>query len=214
MTANDSPWEGVRWTKPRPLPKYSTIRNNGRPIEDVATLFETMHTHFSTSTAAAGISWEDINQIPQLEPRSFPPISQKEIWDALRPTNNSSAPGPDHITWRHVKLALSFPDMDAALAALYNKICFSGTWPTHFKDSFSVIIPKPNKPDYSIPKAYRPIALLNTLGKLLTKILANRLQHDAAEHGILHRDQYGGIQGHSTIDAGLVLADFISEHRE
>ncbi|KAF8703921.1 hypothetical protein AX14_014102 [Amanita brunnescens Koide BX004] len=214
MTANDSPWEGVRWTKPRPLPKYSTIRNNGQPIEDVATLFDTMHEHFSTSTAAAGISWESIDQIPQLDPRSFPPISQKEIWDALRPTTNSSAPGPDHVTWQHIKLALSFPEVDEALAALYNKICFSGTWPTHFKDSFSVIIPKPNKPDYSIPKAYRPIALLNTLGKLLTKILANRLQHDTAEHGILHRDQFGGIQGHSTIDAGLVLADFISEHRE
>jgi ribonuclease HI len=214
MTANDSPWEGVRWTKPRPPPKYSTIRNNGQPIEDVATLFDTMHGHFSTSTAAAGISWESIDQIPQLDPRSFPPISQKEIWDALRPTTNSSAPGPDHVTWRHIKLALSMPEVDEALAALYNKICFSGTWPTHFKDSYSVIIPKPNKPDYSIPKAYRPIALLNTLGKLLTKILANRLQHDAAEHGILHRDQFGGIQGHSTIDAGLVLADFISEHRE
>ena len=214
MTANDSPWEGVKWTKPRPPPKYSTIRNNGQPIEDVATLFETMHGHFSTSTATAGISWEAISQIPQLDPRSFPLISQKEIWDALRPTNNSSAPGPDHITWRHIKLALSIPGTDESLAALYNRICFTGTWPTHFKDSFSVIIPKPNKPDYSIPKAYRPIALLNTLGKLLTKILANRLQHDAAEHGILHRDQFGGIQGHSTIDAGLILADFISEHRE
>ncbi|KAF8675299.1 hypothetical protein AX14_005147, partial [Amanita brunnescens Koide BX004] len=51
MTANDSPWEGVRWTKPRPPPKYSTIRRNGQAIEDVATLFETMHSHFSTSPA-------------------------------------------------------------------------------------------------------------------------------------------------------------------
>ncbi|KAF8668223.1 hypothetical protein AX14_006194 [Amanita brunnescens Koide BX004] len=53
MTANDSPWEGVRWTKPRPPPKYSTIRRDGQAIEDVATLFETMHTHFSTSPIGA-----------------------------------------------------------------------------------------------------------------------------------------------------------------
>ena len=173
-----------------------------------------MHSHFSTSPAENDISWEAIHSIPEHEVRSFPPISQKEIWDALRPTSNSSAPGPDHVTWRHIKLALTFPDTDVALAALFNKICFMGTWPSHFKESVSVIIPKPNKPDYSIPKAYRPIALLNTLGKLLTKILANRLQHDAAQYGILHRDQFGGIQGHSTIDAGLILTDFISEHRE
>ncbi|KAF8663973.1 hypothetical protein AX14_006800 [Amanita brunnescens Koide BX004] len=214
MTANDSPWEGVRWTKPRPPPKYSTILREGQPIPDVESLFDTMHSHFSTSPAAEHISWEAINGIPQLAVRSFPPVSQKEIWDALRPTTNSSAPGPDHVTWRHLKLALTLPETDVSLMALFNKVCFTGSWPTHFKESTSVIIPKPNKPDYTIPKAYRPIALLNTLGKLLTKILANRLQHDAAEHGILHRDQFGGVQGHSTIDAGLVLTDFISEHRE
>ncbi|KAF8707301.1 hypothetical protein AX14_013649 [Amanita brunnescens Koide BX004] len=214
MTANDSPWEGVRWTKPRPPPKYSMILRDGCPIDSMEALFDTMHSHFSTSPAADHISWEAINSIPQRATRSFPPISQKEIWDALRPMANSSAPGPDHLTWRHVKLALTIPETDVALMTLYNKVCFTGTWPTHFKESTSVIIPKPNKPDYMIPKAYRPIALLNTLGKLLTKILANRLQHDVAEHGILHRDQFGGIQGHSTIDAGLVLTDFISEHRE
>ncbi|KAF8687864.1 hypothetical protein AX14_003632 [Amanita brunnescens Koide BX004] len=214
MTANDSPWEGVRWPKPRPPPKYSTIKRDGQAIEDVATLFETMHSHFSTSLAEDDISWEAVDSIPQRDVRSFPLISLKELWDALRPTSNSSAPGPDHVTWRHVKLALSLPDTDAALLAIFNRVCLTGLWPSCFKDSISVIIPKPNKPDYSIPKAYRPIALLNTMGKLLTKILANRLQHDAAQYGLLHREQFGSIQGHSTIDAGLMLTDFISEHRE
>ncbi|KAF8675303.1 hypothetical protein AX14_005146, partial [Amanita brunnescens Koide BX004] len=214
MTANDSPWEGVRWTKPRPPPKFSTILRNGEPIPDVETLFDTMHTHFSTSAATDQIRLQTIEEIPQRPLRDFPLISLKEVWDALRPTVNSSAPGPDHVTWRHLKLALSIPDTDVSLVRLFNNICREGVWPSYFKDSQSVIIPKPNKPDYSIPKAYRPIALLNTIGKLLTKVLANRLQHDAAEFGLLHRDQFGGIQKHSTIDAGLVLADFISEHRE
>ena len=214
MTANDSPWEGIRWTKPCPPPKFSTILNNGQPIPDVETLFNTMHDHFSKSAATDHISWSTINDIPQQPVRSFPLISLKEIWDALRPTTNGSAPGPDHVTWRHLKLALTFPETDVALARLFNNVCREGTWPTYFKDSTSVIIPKPNKPDYTVLKVYRPIALLNTLGKLLTKILANRLQHDATEYGLLHRDQFGGIQKHSTIDAGLVLMDFISEHQE
>ena len=188
----------------------STILKDGQPIPDVETLFDTMHNHFSTSAAESRISWTAINDIPQRPERSFPLISLKELWDALRPTTNSSAPGPDHVTWRHVKLALSFPETDTSLVKLFNNVCRMGVWPTHFKDSFSVIIPKPNKSDYTIPKSYRPIALLNTIGKLLTKILANRLQHDSAEYGLLHRDQFGGIQKHATIDAGLTLVDFIS----
>ena len=175
MTANDTPWEGVRWTKPRPPPKYSMILRNGAPILDINTLFDTMHSRFSTSLAADHISWDAVNNIPQHESRSFPAISQKEIWDALSPTMNSSAPRPDHVTWRHIKLALCIPDTDIALVSLFNKICQTGTWLSHFKDSVSVIIPKLNKPDYTIPKAYHPIALLNTLGKLLTEVLANRL---------------------------------------
>ncbi|KAF8671546.1 hypothetical protein AX14_005690 [Amanita brunnescens Koide BX004] len=173
-----------------------------------------MHSHFSTSAAEDHVSWTAINEIPQRPERSFPLISLKELWDALRPTTNSSAPGPDHVTWRHLKLALSFPETDSSLIKLFNNVCRTGVWLAHFKDSFSVIIPKPNKSDYTIPKAYRLIALLNTIGKLLTKILANRLQHDSAKFGLLHRDQFGGIQKHATIDAGLVLTDFISEHRE
>ena len=49
MTENNAPWEGVRWTKPRPPPKYSTILNDGRPIPDMPTLFNTMHSHFSSA---------------------------------------------------------------------------------------------------------------------------------------------------------------------
>ncbi|KAF8636305.1 hypothetical protein AX14_010447, partial [Amanita brunnescens Koide BX004] len=105
MTANDAPWEGVRWTKPRPPPKYSTILKDGMPIPNVDTLFDTMHSHFSTSPAADHISWDAINAIPMHEERSFPRISQKGLWDALSPTTNSSAPGPDHVTWRHIKIA-------------------------------------------------------------------------------------------------------------
>jgi hypothetical protein len=38
-----------------------------------------------------------------------------------------------------------------------------------------VIIPKPNKPDYSSIKAYCPIALLNCIGKVMEKLMATCL---------------------------------------
>ena len=101
-----------------------------------------------------------------------------------------------------------------AICFLFNNICDTGVWPSWFKDSLSVIIPKPKKTDYSVPKAYRPIALLNTVGKLLTKVMANRMQFDAAAYSLLHEGQCGGVQKHATVDAGLVLLDFINVNRE
>jgi hypothetical protein len=68
-----------------------------------------------------------------------------------------------------------------------------------------VVIPKPNKPDYSNPKAYRPIALLNCLGKVLEKLMASRLSGMAETHDLLHPDQIGGRPQRSAIDAAMAL---------
>jgi hypothetical protein len=68
-----------------------------------------------------------------------------------------------------------------------------------------VVIPKPNKPDYSAVKAYRPIALLNCMGKVLEKLMATRLSLMAESHDILHADQIGGRPKRSAIDAAMAL---------
>jgi len=39
-------------------------------------------------------------------------------------------------------------------------------WPSHFKISLSIIIPKPNKTSYNLLKDFEPILLLNMLVKL------------------------------------------------
>ena len=39
-----------------------------------------------------------------------------------------------------------------------------GVWPDYFKHSKTVVIPKPEKPAYNIPKVFCSIVLLNTLG--------------------------------------------------
>ena len=82
-------------------------------------------------------------------------------------------------------------------------------WPRHFKKSVSVIIPKPGKPAYDIPKAFRPIVLLNTLGKLIEKIVVRRLQFDAVKHGILHPNQLKGVAQWSTENAGIFLTHLV-----
>jgi hypothetical protein len=88
--------------------------------------------------------------------------------------------------------------------------CFDhGYWPTFFKESSSVIIPKLGKLSYSVPKAFRLIVLLNTMGKLIEKCVSNCIQFDCVKHGIFQSKQFGKIMQRSTEDAGLYLTHLV-----
>ena len=84
-----------------------------------------------------------------------------------------------------------------------------GYCPQHFRRSVTVCLRKPGKGDYSIPKNYRPIALLSTLGKALESILANRLAWAAETHGLLPNLHLEGRRGISSEAAVHVLVELI-----
>ena len=65
------------------------------------------------------------------------------------------------------------------------------------------------KPVYNIPKVFRPIMLLNTLGKLIEKTIANRLQWEGAHYNLLHPCQFRGLKQKSTKDAGVYLTHLV-----
>ena len=92
--------------------------------------------------------------------------------DVLKACFNVFAPGPDHITWWYFKVILANNIYAVGILSLANVCLLLRHWPRHFKESVSVIIPKPGKPAYDTPKAFRPIVLLNTLGKLIEKMVA------------------------------------------
>ena len=48
-------------------------------------------------------------------------------------------------------------------------------WSSYFKKSMLIIIPKSNKPFYDTSKIFWPIVLLNTMEKLIKKVLSNRI---------------------------------------
>lgn len=131
-----------------------------------------MHQYFSSSTASGRIDWGFICSLPEEEEHSSPDISTTEILEALWSTSNLSAPGSDHITWRHLKLVVKDDCTLTTLAILFNHIIDKGTWLHQLKDANSCIIPKPKKLVYNVPNAFCLITLLNTIGKLLTKVIA------------------------------------------
>jgi len=96
-----------------------------------------------------------------------------EMAEALKACSNVSAPGSDHITWHYFKSILADGICASGIPSLANSCITLRYWPRHFKEPISVIISKPGKVAYDTPKAFRPIVLLTTLGRLIEKMLAS-----------------------------------------
>jgi len=62
---------------------------------------------------------------------------------------------------------------------------------------------------YDQPKAFWPIVLLNTLGKLIKKVIVERLQFIVASNDFIHPSQLGGLKFKSTTDTGVALTHII-----
>ena len=73
----------------------------------------------------------------------------------------------------------------------------------------TIVISKPNKSLYNHPKAFCPIVLLNTLGKLIEKVVAERLQFIVTSNDFIHPSQLGSLKFKSTADAGIALTHII-----
>ena len=72
----------------------------------------------------------------------------------------------------------------------------AGTAPRVWQESKVMFIPKPGK-DHTQLKAWRPITLINCIGKLGEKVVAEELQ----QANLVHRHQFGSVKSRSAIDA-------------
>jgi hypothetical protein len=70
------------------------------------------------------------------------------------------------------------------------------------------ILRKPGKPNYNVSKAYRPIALLNTIAKLMS-IVAEEITHLVEVHQLLPVTHFRGCLGRTTTDSLHLLMDTI-----
>ena len=127
---------------------------------------------------------------------TFPAITEQEVERAIKGMPPKKALGRDGIPSQILQHL--WPQLRPHLVQLYNASVDLQYCPEHFRQSITVVLPKPGKKDLTKVKSYRPISLLNTLGKALESILARRLAQAVEKHELLPRDHLGGRRGMST----------------
>ena len=88
---------------------------------------------------------------------------------------------------------------------LFQGCLLIGHHPAIFQSATLAIIPKPNKPDQTSPRAYQPIALLSVLGKGLERLLARNISWLAINLRILLDQQFGALPLQSSVDLTTCL---------
>ena len=139
---------------------------------------------------------------------SFPDVTLIDIRKAILQASNP-APGSDEIPTAILKIA--WPQIELLVLDLFQKCLKLGHHPATFRSATLAIIPKPNKPDRTSPRAYRPIALLSVLGKGLERLLAKKMAWLAITRHILSNQQFGALPLRSATDLTTCLTHDIEK---
>jgi hypothetical protein len=116
---------------------------------------------------------------------------RNDHWSKTR----SKFPGPNGIPIRDLKY---FPMRAVILRVhIFNAILCTHHFTPVWKHARVISILKPGK-DPAQPSSYRPIGVLDTIGKLFEKFLLTRILHQVFQCGLLRDEQFGFRPGHST----------------
>jgi hypothetical protein len=122
------------------------------------------------------------------------PFSEKEIQDVIDDLPNDKSPGPDGFNNEFIKSCwpISAKDVKELIQDFYDeKFALES-----INSSYITLIPKGDNPVSA--NDFRPISLLNSVLKIITKLLANRLQNIILK--LVHSNQYGFLKKRSIQD--------------
>ena len=143
----------MNWVKKHKLSAIKAIQYKEHPYIKLEDLWITLHNFFN-SAQIREINIHVLNEIPNKPMRSWNSFSKQELINTIEKCNNSSALGPDKLIWNHIKSIIRNEDCVFKLIDIANACIDLGYWPSHFKTSTTIVIPKPNKSMYDSSKSY------------------------------------------------------------
>jgi hypothetical protein len=93
--------------------------------------------------------------------------------------------------------------MEVIFQAIIRLRIYVDSW----REFTTVVLRKPGKPSYEVPKAHQPIALLCIMAKVLMAIVAEDILYLVESNSLLSKSHYGGRLGRMTTDVVHALVD-------
>ena len=84
-----------------------------------------------------------------------------------------------------------------------------GELPIQWRNARIVPLKKLGKDDYTVGRAWRPISLLSTLGKVLEAVVAERISHAVETFGLLPMNHFGARNKRSAEQALILLQEHV-----
>ena len=128
-----------------------------------------------------------------------PPPDKQQLEKVIRKLSPYKAPGPDGIP--NIVLQKCFDLIADHILQIYKAILTLEVYYDPWREFSTIVLRKPNKPNYEVPKAYRPIALISTMAKVLTALIADNVSQLVEQHRLLPNTHFGGRPGRTTTDA-------------
>jgi hypothetical protein len=127
-----------------------------------------------------------------------PPPTIQQIEKTIRRLPSYKAPGPDGIP--NIVLQKCFDLIADHLLHVYQAMIRLGQFYDPWREFSTIVLKKPDKPSYEVPKAYCPIALISTMAKVLTAIVVENISCLVEQHQLLPKTHFWGRPGRTTTD--------------
>ncbi|XP_038991751.1 uncharacterized protein LOC120115050 [Hibiscus syriacus] len=131
------------------------------------------------------------------------PFSEDEVWHAIKSSDDTRAPGPDGFSldffkkfWQYIK---------GEVMKFMEDFYWGKVEDLSFNKSFIALIPK--KAEAISPDDFRPISLVGSLYKIISRVLARRLGSCIID--VIEENQFAFIRGKLIADYSLIANEVI-----
>lgn len=153
---------------------------------------------------------QNLKNTQNAPPFKFRNISQAELIKCTKSLKPKNSAGPDEIPTKIIKIAaLTIPHV---FQHIINQSLSTGF--IHQRCKNAILIPIHKKNDKLNMTNYRPISIINSISKILEKIVAQQLNEHLETNNLLYKLQFGFRKKHNTQQAMLIYLDYLEKMKQ